>query len=155
MIVYLDRAKRVDVIVATGWNEVVNGEVIVTSSSGGLTFDFAEMLSEVSSCDNGMFLLSWLMRDMDKSPLDVDLANSGVIGFRKVARDSKLRFSIPFTSVVDQNELDVSYGMWKLLRSVENRGQIHNFRGILYLFPLMYCRLSTSSICWRDGFLPS
>jgi hypothetical protein len=154
MIVYLDRAKRVDVIVAMGWNDIVSGEVIVTSLSGGLTFDFAEMSNEVSAFDNCMVLLSWLMEDGDRSPLDVDMTSSWIIGFGRVAQDSNIRFSIPFTSM-NQNELDVSYCMSKLLRSVENRSKIHNFGGILYLFPFVYRRLSTSFICWSDRFLPS
>jgi hypothetical protein len=53
-LVYLDRPKRIVVFVQTGWNEIDRGEVAVASSSGGLTFDFAEMASEISTCDDGM-----------------------------------------------------------------------------------------------------
>ena len=39
--------------------------------------------------------------------MKIDLTKSGVIAVGQVGRESYLRFSIPFTSDVNQNELEV------------------------------------------------
>lgn len=57
MIVYLDRPKKICVTIRTGWNDITNGEVIIKSETGNVTFDFAEALGQVYSGDNSIFRL--------------------------------------------------------------------------------------------------
>jgi hypothetical protein len=57
IIVYLDRSKKICVTVATGWNDITRGEVIIKSETGNATFDFAEALGQVYSVGGGMFRL--------------------------------------------------------------------------------------------------
>jgi hypothetical protein len=83
-------------------------------------------------------LMDWLIEDEDRSALNVDVTKPGVIGFGKVARDSNIRFSIPFTAVVDQNELDVFPNVGNSLISVKGRSEIYNCRWIIYLSPSLY-----------------
>jgi hypothetical protein len=45
------------VTVATGWNDITRGEVIIKSETGNVTFDFAEPLGQVYSVGGGMFRL--------------------------------------------------------------------------------------------------
>lgn len=55
IIVYLDRSKKICVAVATGWNDIIRGEVIIKSETENVTFDFGEALGQVYSVGRGMF----------------------------------------------------------------------------------------------------
>ena len=51
MEVYLDRPKRVLVTVHTGWNEIIEGNLVVKSIIGNIRFDLGDTICDVSRHD--------------------------------------------------------------------------------------------------------
>jgi len=49
--VYLDRPKRVLVTVHTGWNEIIEGSLVVKSIVGNIRFDLGDAICDVSRHD--------------------------------------------------------------------------------------------------------
>jgi hypothetical protein len=55
-VVYLDRPKKLQVEIGTGWNHIIKGEVTVSAPSGNVEFRLDETELEVSTDVDGNFI---------------------------------------------------------------------------------------------------
>ncbi|KAI9674321.1 MAG: hypothetical protein M1829_003722 [Trizodia sp. TS-e1964] len=87
--IHLQKAKSIEILITSGWNNISKGDMRIRSASAGLRIRIAEAQ-----------LLDGDIRNMDQS-------RPGIISFRKFPQRSSMRFRIPYELEEDLGEISV------------------------------------------------